>query len=176
MACSPPKPGYVSTKCLFVIAGSDCEWQLSPDSMEVHVLGENSDEQFVAWSSATISGVPLDAVLSPGAANRSELGHKVKLEGQRIVKAKGAITFGIASIIVSICSAILLDRRTTCPVSHFQPEMGCCLSLPVALGREGILETLPISLNREERTRLEATGKELKEEVECMESELLSVV
>jgi L-lactate dehydrogenase len=144
--------------------------------MEVYVLGENSDEQFVAWSSAAISGVPIDAVLSPGVANRSELGHKVKLEGQRIIKAKGAITFGIASVIFSICSAVLLDRRTTCAVSHFQPKMGCCLSLPVALGRQGILEMLPISLDREERTRLEATGKELKAEIERMESELLSGV
>lgn len=120
--------------------------------------------------------MPLDAVLPQATANRSELGHKIKQEGQRIVKGKGAITFGIASVIVSICSGILLDQRTTCPVSHYRPEMGCCLSLPVVLGRSGILETISIPLDREERTRLEATGKELRAEFPSMESELLSSV
>ena len=143
--------------------------------METYVIGESMDEYFVAWSSATIKGIPIDDVLAPDVENRSELAHSLKLEGQRIIKAKGAVTFGIASAVLSICSTILFDKRKTLPLSHYQPEMGCCLSLPVVLGRNGIIETIPISLNKVEQIHFTATGRELREEVERVQSQLLSI-
>ena len=58
--------------------------------------------------------------------------------------------FGIASVVVSICSSIILDKRNVRAISHYQPRFGCCLSMPAAIGRGGILKTFPMALSREE--------------------------
>ena len=130
------------------------------------MLGEHGESQFVAWSIASIGGVPIDYALPPDTFNRIALAEECKHEGQRIIEAKGAIAFGIGPVISSICSSILFDKRKIYPISHFQPDLDCCLSLPVVLGRKGIIRTIPLPLNSEEKTNLMETAKTLKERVE----------
>jgi L-lactate dehydrogenase len=134
-------------------------------------LGEHGDSQFVAWSVASIAGVPIDMALPPDTSNRTELAEECRHEGQRINEAKGAIVFGIGSVVSSICSSILFDKRDVSPVSHFQPDLGCCLSLPVVLGREGIIKTIPLPLSDEERAKLVESGKIVREMVEALKDD-----
>jgi L-lactate dehydrogenase len=128
-------------------------------------LGELGDSQFVAWSVASIGGVPIDKALPPDNFNRTKLAEECKHEGQRIVEAKGAIAFGIGSIVSSICSSILFDKRDVRPISHFQSDLGCCLSLPVVLGRDGIIKAIPLPLSSEEKAKLVESGKIVRETV-----------
>jgi L-lactate dehydrogenase len=122
----------------------------------------------VAWSTVSIGGVPIDEALPPDTLNRTELAEQCKLEGQRIIAAKGAIAFGIGSVVSSICSTILLDKRNVCCISHFQPDLGCSLSLPAVLGRKGIIRTISLPLNNEEKAKLFDSAKTLKKTVERM--------
>lgn len=137
--------------------------------MDAYVLGEHGESQFVAWSSVLIDRVALDKVAPPSTFNRNELAEECKHEAQRIIKAKGAIGFGIGSIVASICDSVLLDKREVRPVSHFQPSLGCCLSLPAVLGREGVLETVSLSLNTEEKAQLAKSGRIVKEAVQGLD-------
>jgi L-lactate dehydrogenase len=134
--------------------------------VEAVVLGEHGDSQFVAWSGASIGGVALDKAVPSNALNRHELAEECKHEAHRIIKGKGAISFGIASIVSSICASILFDKRDVRPVSHFQPDLGCCLSLPAVLGRKGVMETIPLSLNAEEKAQLMESATIVREAVE----------
>jgi L-lactate dehydrogenase len=138
---------------------------MATNSINAYVLGEHGDSQFVAWSLASIDDVPIDKALPPDTLNRTELAKECKHEGQRIIEAKGAISFGIGSVVSSVCSSILFDKRNVYPISHFQPDLDCCLSLPVVLGRKGIIKTISLPLNSEEKARLVGSGKKLREMV-----------
>lgn len=120
-----------------------------------------------AWSAATISGAPIKQSLSKGdAINRVELSCECQHRSQSIVRAKGATPFGIGSVVSSICSSIILDKGTVHPISHFQPSLGCCFSLPVVLGRGGIRRTVQMSLDFDEDAQITDSATALKRRID----------
>jgi L-lactate dehydrogenase len=125
----------------------------------------------VAWSTATIGGASIDKSLPVNAVNHSELADECKHRSQSIIRAKGATPFGIGSIVSSICSSVLFDKRDVRPISHFQPEFRCCFSLPVILGRKGIVRTIQIPLNNSEQVRIAESAKTLGTTIDRIKSE-----
>jgi L-lactate dehydrogenase len=103
--------------------------------------------------------------------SRAELVDDCKHKSQRIIQAKGATPFGIGSIVASICSSILLDKRNVRPISHFQPEMDCFLSAPVVLGRKGIIQTIHLPLNADEKAELDKAAKIQRDLVQRIKAE-----
>ena len=116
----------------------------------------------VAWSAAAIGGVPLDKSLPTNTVDRAQLAHECEERSRSIIRAKGSTPFGIGSVAASICSSILLDKRNVRPVSHVQEEFGCCFSLPVVLGRGGMVKKIDMPLNDDEKARLAESAKTLK--------------
>ncbi|KIW96409.1 L-lactate dehydrogenase [Cladophialophora bantiana CBS 173.52] len=138
-------------------------FEVATGPVSAYVLGEHGDSQFVAWSLASIDGVPIGEALPEKEFNREELAEECKREGQRIVDTKGAIAFGIASVVSNICGSIIFDRRDVRPVSHFQPELDCCVSMPVVLGRHGVVKSLPLPLSSEEKAKLAESAHIVRE-------------
>lgn len=130
------------------------------------MLGVHGGSQVAAWSTATIGGVPINKLLGPDTLDHAELENECKHRSQSIIRAKGATPFGIGSIVSSICTSILFDKRDVRPISHFQPEFGCCFSLPVVLGRKGIMKTIQIPLNGAEKADIAESAKTLREKIE----------
>lgn len=126
----------------------------------------HGDSQVVAWSTATIGGVPIDKLLPPNTFNHAELANECKHRSRSIIRAKGATPFGIGSIVSSISSSILFDKRNVRPISHFQPEFGCCFSLPVVLGRKGIIRTIQMPLNSDEKADITESARTLRGTIE----------
>lgn len=79
------------------------------------------------------------------------------------MKAKGATPYGIGSIAARLCSSIFFDQRDVFPLSNFQPDFGCYFSSPVVLGRNGILESITLPLDTEEKANIEQSAEDLKE-------------
>lgn len=73
---------------------------------------------------------------------------------------------------LSQCRYILKDTRTVRPISFYQPELGCCLSMPAVLGRTGIIRPMPIELDETERKDLESCAANLRNVIEGAEAEL----
>lgn len=126
----------------------------------------HGNSQVAAWSTATIAGVSLDKSLPHGTINHAELVKECRERTQSIIHAKGSTAFGIGSVVCSICSSILLDKRNVRPVSHLQPEFGCCFSLPVILGRKGIIRTIQLPLNSEEQAAVAESANTLGATIE----------
>ncbi|KIX95104.1 uncharacterized protein Z520_09020 [Fonsecaea multimorphosa CBS 102226] len=124
-------------------------------SVDAYVLGEHGESQMVAWSCVTIGAVPLDQCLLPGTSiDRKAVALETKDKAANIIEAKGATAYGIGALSAAICKSILFDQRNVRPISHWVDDLGCCLSLPVVLGRRGIVRSLNIPLNQEERALL----------------------
>jgi L-lactate dehydrogenase len=88
-----------------------------------------------------------------------------KNKATSIIENKGVTNYGIGAVAASICKSILFDQRNIRPVSHWQEDLGACLSMPAVLGRQGIVRTVQIPLSQEERAKLEASAKTLKDMV-----------
>lgn len=135
---------------------------ISQNSIEAFVLGEHGDSQFVAWSLATVSGIPLLKAVPEGTFDRDAVAEACRNSAATIIDGKGATSFGIGAIVSSICSAILFDKRLVRPISHWVPELDCCISLPVILGRRGASRSIPLALCPEENEALEKSAATIR--------------
>ncbi len=146
---------------------------LSVDSRSIHafIIGEHGDSEMVAWSSANVSGVPLnDFCELRGHFNHQEsmnaIAERVKNSAYEIIQKKKATYYGIAMSVVRICRAIVMNEKSVLPVSSMMHGEygieGISLSMPVVVGADGIETRVPIVLDREEQEKLKASAEALR--------------
>ena len=107
-------------------------------------------------------GTPLLKVLPLTETEREEIATTTKMKAETIIKVKGFTSYGVAAATSRICEAIIFDHRQVLPLSHWQKELDCCLSLPAVLGRDGIISSFPLDLNEDEQSFLSGSAKSLK--------------
>lgn len=167
--------------------------EVAPSSIDAYVLGEHGDSQFIAWSSASVGTTPLKLVLQDQLNDefKAEIASHTRGAAGSIIAAKvstafrktssgsdstdgyqGCTAYGIGNIAASICKYILFDSRSVRPLSFYQPELGCCLSMPAIVGRKGIIKAMPIELDEHEQAELKKCAHGLRGVIEGAEKEL----
>lgn len=147
---------------------------LEVDSRSVHafIIGEHGDSELAVWSSATISGVPVDTFCEMRGhynhdAAETRIAEEVKNSAYEIIEKKKATYFGVAMAVRRICEAIIRDEESILPVSNLvNGEFGIsdvALSLPAIVSANGVEEIVPISLDEEELAKLRKSAETLKE-------------
>ena len=146
---------------------------LNVDSRSVHafIIGEHGDSEIAAWSSANVSGIPLNKFCEMrGHFNHDEsmdkISEDVKNSAYEIISKKHATYFGIAMAVKRICEAIVRDEKSILPVSSIMHGEygieGLSLSMPAIVGKNGIETHVPIQLNSEEVKKLQDSAKTLQ--------------
>ena len=146
---------------------------LSIDNRSVHafIIGEHGDSEIAAWSSANVSGIPLnDFCELRGHIEHDEsmrrIAENVKNSAYEIIEKKKATYYGIAMSVRRICEAIIRDEKSILPVSSMQHgEYGIhdvSLSVPAIVGRGGVERVVSIELSPEEKEALQASADTLK--------------
>lgn len=147
---------------------------LGVDSRSVHafIIGEHGDSEIAAWSSANVSGIPLNDICEMRGhyaheENTKEIAEKVKNSAYEIIQRKKATYFGVAMAVRRICEVIVRDEKSILPVSTvMHGEHGIedvVISMPCVVGRDGIETKMPISLNEEETIKLKKSSDILKD-------------
>jgi L-lactate dehydrogenase len=128
----------------------------------------------IAWSSATIGTTPLRLALPNQLTPdfKASIAAHTRGAAGAIIAAKGCTSYGIGNIAASICKYILYDSRSVRPLCFYQPELGCCLSMPAVVGRRGIVKAMPIELDESEKRELETCARGLRAVIEGAEKEL----
>lgn len=145
---------------------------LNVDSKSVHafIIGEHGDSEIAAWSSANVSGVPLnDFCELRGHFQHEEsmerIAEQVKNSAYEIISKKRATYYGIAMSVKRICEAIVRNERSILPVSrmiHGEYDIeGIALSMPAVVDEDGIQTRVPISLSEEEQIKLRQSADTL---------------
>ncbi|EXL39447.1 L-lactate dehydrogenase [Fusarium oxysporum f. sp. radicis-lycopersici 26381] len=142
---------------------------VSLSAVDAFVVGRHGEDQVVTWSSASIGAVPIADLQMFNALDRNRIELICKHRSQSIIRGKGSAPFGIASVAANLCCSVILDKHAVYPVSHFQEQYGCCLSMPAVIGRKGILTSVPLSLDAGEEVAVKASGKLVKESVESIQ-------
>lgn len=134
---------------------------VSQSNVEAFVLGEHGESQVVAWSAVSVGGVALDR--TEHTFDREKVADQTRDKAGAIIDAKGTTNYGIGAVTASICKAILFDQKVIRPVSHWQEDLGVCLSMPAVLGRGGVVRTISLPLSDEESQNLQKSAKSLRE-------------
>ena len=150
---------------------------VDPRSVHAYIIGEHGDSELAVWSSANISGVPLNKFCelrgyNEHEKNRKILSDEVKNSAYEIIERKGATYYGIALSVRRICECIVRDEHSILPVSsliqgHFGLE-NICMGAPSLVGMNGVEEVLDIELDENEQKELLISANALREVLESL--------
>ena len=146
---------------------------LDVDARNVHafILGEHGDSEIAVWSSANISGIPVNEFCElkghyDHEKAMKEIADNVKNAAYEIIQKKQATYYGIAMSVRRICEAVIRDEKSILPVSrmlHGEYGLdGMALSLPAIVGKGGVEAPVPAKLSDEELAALRKSGETLK--------------
>ena len=149
-------------------------FDVDPQYVHGYVIGEHGDSEVLVWSQATIAGLDLDAFATVHgtpltAADRRQIDDNVRRAAYHIIAGKGATYLGIGSAVARIVDVLVHDQRAILTIcSHIAgvPECdGVTLALPHLLGGEGVLTTIPMTLDDHEREGLRRSAGILRDAV-----------
>ena len=147
---------------------------LEVDSRAVHafIIGEHGDSEIAAWSSANVSGIPVNDFCEmrghfEHAKAMERIAEEVKNSAYEIIEKKGATYYGIAMSVKRICEAIVRDEKSILPISSIQHNnygiSDVALSMPAIVGRDGVECTVPYELSKKEVEAVQESAKTLTE-------------
>ena len=149
-------------------------YNVNKQQVHANVLGEHGDTSFVAWSSATIAGVPLDEYNAAIASTnnivteykREDVETYVKKSGGKIISRKGCTVYGIGMTSAHIIKTLSGNSETALTVSSLhEGEYGIsdvCLSSLSLVDNKGVRSIITQKLSDDEMRRLYESAEALK--------------
>ena len=150
-------------------------YNVNKQQVHANVLGEHGDTSFVAWSTATIAGVPLQeyngAIASayniPNEYKREDVETYVRKSGGKIIARKGCTVYGIGMTSTHIVKSLAGNAETAMTVSSLhEGEYGIsdvCLSSLSLVDRTGVRSIITQKLSDDELARMHASAEALKD-------------
>ena len=150
-------------------------FNINKKQVHANVLGEHGNSSFVSWSTATISGVPLDEYYNALATKchientytHEEVEDYVKTSGGKIIQRKGFTVYGIATTSAHIIKTISGNADSLMTVSTLHDgEYGLkdvCLSSLSVINHTGVKSIVAQRLSDDEMARLYKSAEVLKE-------------
>ena len=145
-------------------------FKVNPRNIHAYVMGEHGDSEFVAWSSAMISVLPikeLDSHTDQIMSELDEIAVNVRDSAYKIIKAKKATYYGIGMVLARLTRAILNDENSIFTISAYlngeYSERGFYIGVPALINRNGVRKILEIPLDESEKKRFKDSAKVIKE-------------
>ncbi|GJL72558.1 MAG: lactate dehydrogenase [Nitrosomonas sp.] len=143
------------------------EEHIHPDDLRAYILGEHGPGQFPVFSNAFAGSERI----ADNAAHR-RIFQEVNHAGFDVYNLKGYTNYAIATAACEVIKTIVYDDHRTMPLSTYFTEWNGiednCFSIPVVVGRTGIIRHLYPELNRQEMNVLAETAKLMKEHINTL--------
>src|SRR6266516_7824164 len=132
---------------------------VSPDQVQVYMLGEHGDSMAAVYSAGSVAGIPLDQFPGYSDATMDEVVNATRFGGAEVIKKKGGTFYSVAPMITELVRAMRLDEKRVIPVSTLQDGSmlgmkDVCVSLPTIVGKGGPERALLPKLSGDEQTAL----------------------
>jgi L-lactate dehydrogenase len=161
-----------------VLDSSRLRWLIATEvnvgmsNVHANMCGEHGDSEVPMWSTAAIGGVPLlqweEQTGQLGAKRREEIAHQVVHAAYEVIEGKGATNYAIGLSGTRIIQALLRDEHAVLPVSSmldgWHGISDVCMSVPVVVGRRGVLSTLELPVSASELLGLQASAAHIRDE------------
>lgn len=149
-------------------------YNVNKQQVHANVLGEHGDTSFVAWSTATIAGIPLaeynatiaSAYKLPNEYKKEDVENYVRKSGGKIIARKGCTVYGIGMTSTHIVKTLSGSSETALTVSSLhEGEYGIsdvCLSSLSLVDNTGVRSILTQKLSDDELASLHKSAEALK--------------
>ena len=149
-------------------------YNVNKQQVHANILGEHGDTSFVAWSTATIAGVPLDEYNTsiatpyniPTEYKREDVENYVRKSGGKIISRKGCTVYGIGMSTTHIVKTLSGTAETAMTVSSLhEGEYGIsdvCLSSLSLIDSTGVRSIITQKLTDDEMRKLYESAETLK--------------
>lgn len=146
------------------------KYQVDPKNINGYVLGEHGNSAFVAWSTTSCAGFPIDD-LDEYFHHTERLSHEaVEQElvqvAYDVINRKGFTNTGIAMVACRIIKSVLYDEHTILPCSAvLEGEYGIsdvALSIPRMVCADGIMRSFEVHLTDAELEKLHIAAKSVR--------------
>ena len=150
-------------------------YNVNKQQVHANILGEHGDTAFVAWSTATIAGIPVDEYNAsiatpyniPTEYKREDVENYVRKSGGKIISRKGCTVYGIGMSTTHIIKTLSGSAETAMTVSSLHGgEYGIsdvCLSSLSLVDSTGVRSIITQKLTDDELQKLYASAQALKE-------------
>nr|WP_302467399.1 L-lactate dehydrogenase [Lactobacillus sp. B3795] len=146
---------------------------VNPADVNAYIMGEHGDSEFAAIDEATVGSRPLLDVAKDAGVSKDDLlqlEDETRNKAYTIINKKGATFYGVATALMRISRAILRDENSVLPVgAPVNGEYGLndiYIGTPAVVNASGIKQVIEVPLSDEEKAKMEASGKTLKETAE----------
>jgi L-lactate dehydrogenase len=131
-----------------------------PAEVDAHVVGEHGNSRVLLWSSARVAGTPVTELMAPGdvAAFKARVEEQVRNANITIIEGINASQYGIGMACGRVVEAMTRDEHAVFPLGHHLPQYGVTLSVPVVIGRQGVVRVLQPPMDEHERAALERSA------------------
>ena len=144
---------------------------IHPDDIRAYILGEHGDSQFAADSLGWRGGERLTE-----RADNQRLFQAAARTGYEVMQSKGYTNHAIALAVSLIVESIAHDARRTMPLSvaldGYLGERNVCLSIPVVVGRGGLMRQLHPELSPEEQASFGLSARVVRAAISEIEQQL----
>lgn len=145
---------------------------IHPDDLRTYILGEHGANQFPMLSSAQAGGE-----LIGDTEEHRKIFSQVIQAAFDVYHYKGYTNYAIATATSVLIEAIIFDEHWTMPVStpfsEWQGIKNNCFSIPVVVGRTGVIRHLHPALSVAEQQTLETVATEVKKSIETFVPDLI---
>lgn len=151
-------------------------FKINPRNVHAYVMGEHGDSEFVAWSRAMISSVPITDFEKNSVQIKKDLRNieeQVRMSAYEIIRAKGATYYGIGMVLARLTRAVLNDENSIFTVSAYLKgeygKNGFYIGVPAVVNRNGVRKIVEINLCDEEKEKFNSSCDIIKEMISEME-------
>jgi L-lactate dehydrogenase len=148
------------------------EVSIHPDDLRAYILGEHGSNQFPILSSAEAGGERIQDT-----PRHREVFNQVIEAGFEVYRLKGYTNHAIATATCMVIEAIVFDESRTMPLAtRFDEWLGLrdnCFSIPVVIGRNGIIRHLHPEMNNAENESLKAAAEAIKNTIVALIPDLV---
>ncbi|KAL6322498.1 hypothetical protein AAG906_009797 [Vitis piasezkii] len=166
-----------SSRFRFLIAD---HLDVSAQDVQAFIVGEHGDSSVALWSSISVGGVPILGFLENQQITFSKetlenIHKEVINSAYEVISLKACTSWAIGYSVASLARTILRDQRRIHPVSILAKGFygidgdEVFLSLPVQLGRSGVLGVANVHLTDEEAQRLRDSAEIIAQGALCAE-------
>jgi L-lactate dehydrogenase len=136
--------------------------QIDSRSVHAHIIGEHGDSELPVWSLSNVAGT----ALTLSEEQKETIFKNTRDAAYQIIEAKGSTYYAIALALDRICTAILRNEAAVLNVSTlltgYHGISDVYLGVPCIVDRNGVRDTLPLSINEKEKELLQVSANKLK--------------
>ena len=136
--------------------------QIDSRSIHAHIIGEHGDSELPVWSLSNVAGT----ALTLSEEQKEAVFTNTRDAAYQIIEAKGSTYYAIALALDRICTAILRNEAAVLNVSTLLTDYhgisDVYLGVPCIVDRNGVRDTLPLTISEKEKELLHASANKLK--------------